>query len=201
MFSVFWPWDPSLRRNGEHVVRRFAERMEIGWRPGRIAQTARRVRQHTYRSSPSRPCRVLRGKRQQGRDLSLVVGWFLGEVLAVHWVRCGACLAKVTRRAFVGEHADVMSSLSHGAEDAEGSSQVLRLYGGFMSTIAKVFGTCRLLSARKSCARFEMVDHDLDWRDLTPVEEFGDPSLLEREVIGEYFNTWSRLAPAASSLR
>ena len=35
---------------------------------------------------------------------------------------------------------------------------------------------------------FKMVDYRLYWRDLDSVEEFGDPPLLKREVIGKHLD-------------
>src|SRR4030095_10497337 len=102
--------------NGKHVVGRFAERMEIGWRaPPRFGHKlthAAFVNTHTA-VYPVDLATVLRGKRQQGRDLVLGCGVvFFGDVLAVHRVRMRHLLSESqARSAFVGEHAYVVSSL------------------------------------------------------------------------------------------
>ena len=56
-----------------------------------------------------------------------------------------------------------------------------------MSAIAKVFWAMSgLLVPEGLVAGFQMVDHHLDWRGLDTVEELGDASLFESEIIGEY---------------
>jgi hypothetical protein len=49
-------------------------------------------------------------------------------------------------------------------------------------------------------ASFQMVDHNLDWRDLDTVEELGDAPLFEREVIGEYLDAGADQHPKLRGL-
>jgi len=58
-----------------------------------------------------------------------------------------------------------------------------------------------LLVPKSLVASFQMVDHDLDWRDLDTVEELGDAPLSEREVIGEYLNAGADQQPKLWNLR
>src|SRR5271169_6737482 len=99
--------------------------MEIGWRtPPRVSDKlahAAFVDAHPA-VHPVDLAAVLRGKRQQGDDLILGRGVvFFGDVLAVHRIRMWHLLGESQARgALVGEYPDVMPSLRHGAEDAEG---------------------------------------------------------------------------------
>ena len=53
--------------------------------------------------------------------------------------------------------------------------------------MAKVFwATSGLLVPEGLVPSFQMVDHHLDWRGLDTVEELGDASLSQSEVVGEY---------------
>ena len=46
----------------------------------------------------------------------------------------------------------------------------------------------------------EMVDNDVDWRNLDTIEELGDAPLLEREIIGEYFDACADQRPKLRGL-
>ena len=91
--------------------------------------------------------------------------------------------------AFVGEHVDVVSSLSHDVEDAEGGRQVLRLVRRIHECDGEgLSGHFGLLMPKRLVAGFQVVDNGLDWRDLDTVEELGDAPLFECEVVGEYLD-------------
>jgi len=51
-----------------------------------------------------------------------------------------------------------------------------------------LLGHVNLLVPESLVPSFQMVDHNLDWRDLDTVAELGDAPLFEREVIGEYLD-------------
>ena len=47
---------------------------------------------------------------------------------------------------------------------------------------------------------FQMIDHDIDWRDLDTVEELGDAPLFEREVIGDILTPEPTSTPSCGAL-
>src|SRR5689334_19914850 len=104
--------------------------------------------------------------------------------------------------AFKGEHVDVVSSSSHSVEDAEGGRQVLRLIWRIHECDGEgLLGHVSLLVPQSLVPSFQMVDHDLDWRDLDTVEELGDAPFSECEVVGEDLDAGADQPPKLRGLR